>query len=127
MRRLLVALLVGATAAALTLAAAGELPVNSAGLGTGQASAGPCDPGGVGVSWSTGTDPALGYTVASVTVTGIDTAACNGLPLSVSLTDPGNQRLGGGGPVTVNAASMAVPVSGTVPAAPVARVHVLIG
>jgi hypothetical protein len=123
----LLALLAGATASGMTLGAAAGLGVGGGRLGTGQTSVTSCDTDGVGATWTTGIDATLGYTVTSVTVTGINTAACSGLPLSVSLTGASGARLGAAGPVTVTAASMAVPFSPAVPAAPVAQVHVVIG
>lgn len=126
MPRFVAGALAGVTVAGLTLAAAGGLTV-SGGLGAGQGSAAACDADGVSVSWSTGSDATLGYTLSSVTVAGIDTAACNGRALSVSLSDGNDQRVGGGGPVTVDSATMAVPLSATVAAAAVGRVHVLLG
>jgi hypothetical protein len=131
MKRFALAVLAGTAATGIGLGSASALGVGGAGLHAAveatSVAAGNCDPDGVGTELGTAFRPGLGYAVASVSVTGID-SACAGRRLRVALTDPSGMQLTESAPVDVPAGGGTV----TVPVDPVAvgtvgRVHTLLG
>jgi hypothetical protein len=85
-----------------------------------------CD-SAVSVSWTTAYDNTIpGYKVTNVTVSGIDDTACAGASLSVTLANAAGTALGSAGPVTIDAASEAMAVTGTVSAELLENVSVVI-
>jgi hypothetical protein len=127
MRRLLLCLGLAVAVFGAVFAFAASLTVSPSSLGAGSGSVTSCD-AAVGTTYSspsftTGT----GYTVNSVTVTGLDTAACAGQTVYVTLADSAN-----GSPVSGSAAvpgagtTVNVSLSGPVAASLVANAHVAI-
>ncbi len=94
---------VGASAASL-----GGL--NSDTLGADATVVASCDTDGIDLAYTNAYDPTLGeYTTSSVSVTGI-AAACNGLPIDLTLFAAGNASLGSGS-TTVAAGAATIPMS----------------
>jgi hypothetical protein len=94
--------------------------VGASGLGAGQAVVTSCDDDGVDVAYTTSAG-----IVQSVTVTGV-AAGCNGGALRLVLANGSGASIGAGGPETVTAASVTVPLSPQPSAAAVAGVHISI-
>ena len=124
-RRVATALLAGAVAFAVVLAAASTLGVTSTAVQAGSGSVTSCDTDGVTTTYTTGFDATAGYTVSSVAISGI-AAGCNGKSINVVLADGSNASLGTGTAVTISATSATVTISGTVATSAVANVHVVI-
>lgn len=127
MRRLLLAFLLGSLAFAIALASAATLTVNNAPLGAGTSVTSTCD-NTVGISYGTTYTAGTGYTVNSVTITDLDTGACTGKTVGVTLADGGNAGIGNGtAGVPGSGTTAAVTISGAPPVASVANAHVVIG
>jgi hypothetical protein len=126
MKRVLLALLFGSLAYCIALASAASIgTVTDAGVGAGNAAVAACDTDGVGTSYSTAYTTNVGYTVSSVSVTGINTA-CNGKAIQVTVAkNDGTLPSSGSGTVANGAAT--VPVSPAEPASTVANIYVEIG
>jgi hypothetical protein len=85
-KRLLLAVLVGATVFAMVFAVAASLSITPASLGAGTASVSSCDTNGVATSFDTTYSvAAVGYKVTTVRVTGVATPGCDGLTMKVTL------------------------------------------
>ena len=126
MRRLLLALLFGTLAYGIAFASAASIgTVVDAGLGAGQAVVSACDTDGVNTAYTTAYTTNVGYTVTSVSVTGINTA-CNGKAIQVTVAkSDGTSPASGAGSVSNGAASVAV--SPATPASGVGAVFIEIG
>ena len=127
MRRFLLCVVAGATAWAVTFAAASQLPISAATLGSGSVAPVTCDPDGVTTHYVTGFNSTSGYTVTSIEVTGIS-GSCQGRQVSVAVVDSGDHPLATGGPGTVPSGGGAVTValSGAVAVPSIVRVHAVI-
>lgn len=101
-----------------------ELRRADVGLGSNLSST--CDSEGLRTAFGTGFDPALGYTVTSVTVDGLD-ARCGGDHVTVVITGADGSPIGRGGPVLIGAGagSVTAPVPAVAVTA-VSRVHTLL-
>ena len=124
-KKLILGLSVGAAAFAAVFAMAATLAVGSSSLGAGTADVASCDPDGVDHDYSTAYAAGLpGYRVTGVNVTGIHTD-CDGYEIKASVLDGSNAVLtevtG-----TVNGTSHAFSVTGTVDAADVENIAVVI-
>ncbi len=130
MRRVVTATVVGLTVGAAAFASASAVTVNTGGnLGAGSTTVASCDTTGVVTSFTLGTfDTTAGYTVSAVGVSSIDSPACNGKSVSVTLSDVSDNSVGSGGPVTVatGATSVTVTLSAAVAASKIAHVYVVI-
>ena len=92
--RLLAAIIAGVTVFATVFAVAASLNVTSPTLGAGTATVASCDTDGVATSYTvTYTAAAGGYTVGSVTVTGIATPGCDGKTMKVTLVGSADASL----------------------------------
>jgi hypothetical protein len=126
-RRLILALLLGSVVFAITWASAATLTVNNATLGAGSSVTSSCDPD-VNISYGTTYTGGTGYTVSSVTVAALNTAACAGNTIGVTLADAANGGIGSGtAPVPGTGDTATVPIAGAPPVTSVANVHVVIG
>lgn len=124
-KKLVLGLAVGAAAFAAVFAMAASLAVGSNSLGAGNADVASCDPDGVDHTYSTAYAAGLpGYRVDSVQVTGI-AAACNTYSIKATLlsgTGASLTEVTG----TVSGTSVTFPVGGSVPAANVEDIAVVI-
>ena len=125
-RRGLLAAAVGVCVFAAVLASAASLSVNGGDLGAGNDLVASCDTDGVSTSFVTTYTGGTGYTVTSVTVSGIDAVACDGENISVTLTDGSDVSLGSGSG-SVSGVSATLAVGGSPLASAVAKTHVVIG
>ncbi|MGH9036648.1 MAG: hypothetical protein ACRD0O_12875 [Acidimicrobiia bacterium] len=127
MRRFVWCVVAGATAWAVTYAAASQLPISAATLGSGSVTPATCDSDGVSTHYVTGFDSTSGYTVTSIVVDGIS-SSCGGRQVSVALVDSGDNKLASGGPGAVPAGggTVTVALSGAVAVPSVVRVHAVI-
>lgn len=125
-KKLIIGLAVGAASFAAVFAMAASLTVGSNSLGAGNADVASCDTNGVDHTYDTAYAAALpGYRVSSVDVTGIDATACSGFDIKATLLSSAGVSLGevtG----TVDAATESFTVGGTVPAANVEDIAVVI-
>jgi hypothetical protein len=127
MKRVLLALLLAALAYFLALASAATLNVQNSSLGAGSGTASSCDPD-VTTSYTTSYTTGSGYVVTQVVVGSLDTTACNGKTVQVTLTDGSNNSLGNGSlTVPGSGTSATVPISGSPAAASVAKAVLVIG
>ena len=124
-RRGLLAAAVGVCVFAAVLASAASLTVDGGDLGAGNDLVASCDTDGVSTSFVTTYTGGTGYTVTSVTVSGI-AAACDGENISVTLTDGSDVSLGSGSG-SVSGLSATLAVGGSPLASAVAKTHVVIG
>ena len=126
-KTLLLALGAGGAAAAAVVASASTLgTVDSTDLGAGTNVVASCDSDGIDVSYTTeyaGTSGA--YDVATVTLDGV-AATCSGQTVEITLAGPTNATVLATISDTVDDTSMSFPVSGTVAAADLTRVAVVI-
>ncbi len=110
---------VGASAASLG-------GITSASLGADATVVASCDTDGITLAYTNGYDATIGeYTTSSVAVSGID-AACNGLPIELTLFDAANASLGSG-TVTVAAGAATIPMSAGLQADEVVGAAAVIG
>jgi len=97
MRKMIVALLVGATVSAGVYAAAASLTVSSGSLGAGNSAVAACQSGTLTAQYATSYASALpGYKVGVVTVNGLDTVSgtnCASKAYKITLTGTGNASL----------------------------------
>jgi hypothetical protein len=127
MKRALISLVLATAVFGGVFAFAASLTVNSSSLGAGSGSVTSCD-AAVGTTYS---NPAFtagtGYTVNTVTVTGLDTTACAGLTVYVTLADSSNANpISGSAAVPGSGTTVNVSLSGSAPASTVANAHVSI-
>lgn len=96
--------------------------------GPGASAGSSCDADGVDTRFDTTFSDGRGYTVRSVTVTGLDTLRCAGTTLTVSFTDAGGASLGGGAAeVPAQGSAMTVAIPSDPPAESVETIAVTIG
>jgi hypothetical protein len=115
---------VGFVLFAVSLASAAGLSANQSRLGDG---GGPAA-GALDISYGTAYTNGIGYTVSSVTVTGLDTASCAGKTVEVTLTDTGSASLASGSaPIPGSGTTLTVAVSPALPAKDVTNIDVAIG
>lgn len=124
-KKLIIGLAVGAASFAAVFAMAASLTVGSNSLGAGNADVASCDTDGVDQTYTTAFAAGLpGYRVSAVDVTGI-AAACDTFDIKATLLNSAGASLGeytG----TVSATSHSFTVGGTVPAAQVEDIAVVI-
>jgi hypothetical protein len=127
MKRLLLALLFAALAYTLALASAATLTVQNSSLGAGNGLATACDTD-VTTTYQTSYTQTNGYVVSNVVVGNLDTAACTGKTIGVTLTDGSGNSLGSGTlAVPASGTTATVPMSANTPAATVGKTFVVIG
>jgi hypothetical protein len=127
MKRLLLALLFATLAYALALASAATLTVQPSSLGAGNGAATACDTDVTTTYQTTYTQP-NGYVVSNVVVGNLDTAACAGKTIGVTLTDGSGNSVGSGTlAVPASGTSATVPMTANTPAASVLKAFVIIG
>jgi hypothetical protein len=127
MKRLLLALLFAALAYTLALASAATLTVQNSSLGAGNGLATACDTD-VTTTYQTSYTQTNGYVVSNVVVGNLDTAACTGKTIGVTLTDGSGNSLGSGTlAVPASGTSATVPMTANTPAATVGKAFVVIG
>lgn len=125
MRRLLLALVAGSFAFAVTLAAAASLTVNPSSLGAGVGSAASCDTDGVAVNYTTSYAAGSGYVVTGANVTSINTA-CDTRTLGLTLVDASNANRASN-TATVSGGAAAVTFTSPPPANEIVNAYVVIG
>ncbi|HVM18251.1 MAG TPA: hypothetical protein VM290_11775 [Gaiellaceae bacterium] len=124
----LLSLTVGAVAFSAAVGFAATLGVSSGSLGAGNASVSSCDEA-VTVAYSPAynTTGTAGFKVASVTVNGIDGAACAGQTLRVEVVGAANASLANGNaPIVASDTSKTVTLGSSVLAADIQNVHAVI-
>ena len=124
-KKLVLGLAIGAASFAAVFAMAASLTVGSNSLGAGNADVASCDTDGVAHSYTTSFASGLpGYKVDTVVVTGI-AAACNGYDIKATVMDTSDNALTSA-TGTVSGTSHTFNVSGTVSAAQVEDIAVVI-
>ena len=110
------------TAAVATPIAAAALTTVAGGpLASGSASIAPCDSDGFGAAYTTS-----GGAITAVIVTGIAEPGCDGARARVAIVDDAGVALASGGPQTVTADTVTVPVGGAPAAADAQRVEIVL-
>lgn len=123
-KRLAVAVVSGAVVFGFAFAFAAALDLGSQNLAAGDRAVTSCDPDGVVATYAVG-HSAAGYTVPSVTVTGIATT-CNGQTVGVTLTDGAGASLGSGTATAGTTGSVTITLATPPLAKNVANVHAVI-
>ena len=128
-RRVIIGLVVAGVVFAGVFAFAASITVSPSSLGAGSGSTSACD-SSVGVTYPSPTfTNGTGYTISSVTVTGLDTTACASKTVYVTLTDGSNNSLtngSGSAAVPGSGTTVAVSLAGATSAAGVLNAHVTI-
>lgn len=127
MKKLIIALMVGAMVFGTVFAVAASLGVTTNGLGAGNADVTSCDTNGVTTGYET-SFVSGGYKVTEVNVTGVNDAACNGHTLGITLVNSGGTSIGTGtATITTGTSSYDVPIAAQPAASAVEDVHAVIG
>lgn len=124
-KRILIALFAGATVFGAAFAFAAALDLGSDNLAAGDVAVGACDPDGVAATYDPAFDATAGYTVSTVTVSGID-ANCAGQSVGVTLTDAAGAAIGTGTATADASGAAAVSIALAPSAKLVAGVHAVI-
>ncbi|HUG48291.1 MAG TPA: hypothetical protein VMP67_07735 [Candidatus Limnocylindria bacterium] len=93
--RITISAIVAIAVFSIIYAVAASLNVSAGTLGAGSSDVTSCDSDGVATTFATTFSSSLGgYKVTTVSVTGVDTPACDGRTLKVTLFDAADQALG---------------------------------
>ncbi|MGH9042562.1 MAG: hypothetical protein ACRDZ3_20300 [Acidimicrobiia bacterium] len=129
MKRVLLAAVFGSAVYAIALASAATLNVGQSSLGSGSNLASSCDSDGVTVAYGTTyTSASAGYTVTSVTISGV-ASGCEAKTVGATLTNAANAAQGTvtSGAVPAGGGSVTLAVSGNPVATAVEKAFVVIG